>query len=43
MCTIRIVNKWDIIINQIEVNNVNVFNQMIDIRDGRMIYPTLSR
>ncbi len=40
---IGFVNEWNNIINEMEVSNMNVLNEMIDIRDGKMVCVTLSR
>ncbi len=42
LCTNRIVNEWNNIVNEIDVRNVNVLKEMIDIRDGRIVCVILS-
>ncbi len=43
MCADRILNEWNNSINEMDVSNGNDLQEMIDIRDGRMVYLTLSR
>ncbi len=43
LCTHRILNEWNNNINEMDVSNVNVLQEMIDIRHGRMVCVTLSR
>ena len=43
LCKHRIVNEWNMSVNEIEKSNVNVIKEMIDIRDGRSVCENLTR
>ncbi len=42
LSTNRMLNEWNNSINEMDVNNVNILQEMIDIRDGRPVCVILS-
>ena len=43
LCKHRIVNTWNISINEMDKSKFNVLKEMIDIRDGRSMCENLTR